>query len=120
MSAGAENVDGLLGALERAAAPRAPRWIVAEVSRNWPPTSPGSLTIAQRLEKVLATNEARGYRLHSWRLTSAVVEDDHGRQGLVETIVAVFERAPTITLDHGPQPARDPNPTEPVQYLDRY
>lgn len=97
----------------RAEAPRPASWIVAEVSRNWPETSPGSLTLSARFEQVLATNQARGYRLHSWRMTSTAVEDAYNRPGIVETIVAVFEPARSPAT-------RDPRPTEPVAYFDRY
>lgn len=93
------------GARALEAAPAPSRWIVAEVSRNWPPTSPGSLPLSARFEQVLATNQARGYRLHSWRMTSTAVEDAYNRPGIVETIVAVFEPAPRITRDPVPTTA---------------
>jgi hypothetical protein len=60
--------------------------IVAEISKNWNEAATPD-TLSQRFERVIAVNEARGFRLHSWRL-SRVVEPE----GTInETIVAVFE-----------------------------
>lgn len=67
------------------------RIVVAEVSCGWPkhPDEPKDI-LSQRFEAVIAVNEQRGYKLESWKLTSAVVSDpDHGVH-LHETIIAVF------------------------------
>lgn len=67
-----------------------PRFIVAEVSKIWGSSSPPVDTLATRFDRVIEVNRARGYELHSWKLTSVVtgpVEDPI----ITETIVAVFE-----------------------------
>jgi hypothetical protein len=67
--------------------------IVAEVSKVWrgrrdphAPLHPLEL-LSGRFEHVIMNNRHRGYRLHSWKLASAVT----GVEELTETIVAVFE-----------------------------
>jgi hypothetical protein len=69
-----------------------PRTIVAEVSKTWKAAEfgrqapPPEECLGGRFELVVATNEARGYRLASWRFSQVFTGD-----ALVETIVAVFE-----------------------------
>jgi hypothetical protein len=63
-----------------------PRFIVGEISKNWPEESDG--LISERFEKMIHYNELRGYRLHSWALDRIGDWDD----GVMnETIIAVFE-----------------------------
>jgi hypothetical protein len=68
------------------------RFIVAEVSKNWKDgqeLTPGSGLLAQQFERVIAVNEARGYRLVEWRLHRLMT----GPNEMNETIIALFERA---------------------------
>ncbi len=67
--------------------PERPRFIVAEITKNWPAVHRGEL-VSQQLERVIQINAERGYRLHSWRYAKVVIS--HG-DGFCETIVAVFE-----------------------------
>jgi len=68
------------------------RFIVAEVSKNWPEEEPlegQRRLLAERFEDVINKNYARGYGLVDWRYDRIVGP----RKGcLNETIVAVFER----------------------------
>ncbi len=62
------------------------KYIVAEVSKNWPEIEPGLL--CQRFEKIIETNLARGWRILSFQLHRLMVEP--GKMN--ETIIAVFEK----------------------------
>jgi hypothetical protein len=62
-----------------------PRFLVAELSRNWPHGK--GLLLSQRFEAAIETNHRRGYKLHSWRLSR--INNANGE--LNETIIAVFE-----------------------------
>jgi len=77
-----------------------PPVIVAEVSKTYV-HSPDSVymrerveepmgTIGKRFEHVVAVNEARGYRLRDWKMTSIVFQVN-SIPLITETIVAVFE-----------------------------
>jgi hypothetical protein len=67
----------------------APRFIVAEVSKNWRAGLEDSpLLLSERLELVIARNFERGYRLHSFDLHRLFIPPD----GMNETVIAVFER----------------------------
>lgn len=75
-----------------------PQTIVAEVSQNYvdgvPTTRAGWPNgLAQRFELVIATNEARGYRLRDWKLSRVVSPTHFGSAvpNLNETIIAIFE-----------------------------
>jgi hypothetical protein len=62
------------------------RFIVAEVSKNWPEEQPRLL--GQLFEEVINTNWQRGYTLVSWKLHRFSPQS-----GLMnETIIAVFEQ----------------------------
>jgi hypothetical protein len=61
------------------------RFIVAEVSKNWPEEQPKLL--AQLFEEVINKNWARGYTLQSWKLHRWAPEPGK----LNETIIAIFE-----------------------------
>jgi len=77
---------------------RPPRFIVAEASKGYVDgvgVSPGLLS--QRFEKIINTNWARGYRLHSWEFSRIHGVDD-GHPFVNETIIAVFERLPTSPI----------------------
>lgn len=68
------------------------RFIVAEISKNWPEqyTEPGMpRLLAQRFEAVLNRNAARGYHLVDWRLDRLLNPSDASQ--LNETIIAIFE-----------------------------
>lgn len=67
-----------------------PRFIVAEVSKGWlGGTHAGELTlVSTRFEEVIQTNWLRGYKLHSWKLSTVITPDKECN----ETIIAVFER----------------------------
>lgn len=66
------------------------RFIVAEVSRNWP--GAGTL-LSERFEAMIEVNLLRGYTLHSWHLNRVETGAEiPGETVLNETIVAVFER----------------------------
>lgn len=72
--------------------------IVAEISKHW--TKPGDERegmLSARFEFVVRHNNERGYRLVDWKMTTLLIppnmtgKDAPG--GIVETIVAVFEKA---------------------------
>jgi hypothetical protein len=65
-----------------------PSQIVAEVAKTWSGERvAGDETISRMFERVIRVNAERGYRLHSWRMTSVAPS----RKLITETIVAVFE-----------------------------
>ena len=64
-----------------------PCMIVCEVAENWPSETDDQRFISQGFGEMIATNHARGYDLHSWRLDRCVIA---GR--INETIIAVFTR----------------------------
>ena len=87
------------------------RFIVAEISKNWPepameeafwgahpdaPRAPNGMRrlLAERFEEVINTNYARGYELKDWKY-SRLVTDDYPESGSSprynETIIALFE-----------------------------
>lgn len=75
------------------------KFIVAEMSKNWTDgvsNNGDQELIGEIFERVIAVNDKRGYRLHSFQLsqTATVSEDRDGckRDHLSETIVAVFEQ----------------------------
>jgi hypothetical protein len=66
-------------------------FIVAEVSKNWidgREVTPGSGLLAQQFERVINTNEQRGYELVSFQLHRMMTRPDE----LNETIIAVFKQ----------------------------
>lgn len=67
-------------------------FIVAEIHKGWP--SADTVLISQKFEHVIAVNQARGYRLHSFTHSSAIAPD---QQAQSETIVAVFQRQEATT-----------------------
>ena len=77
------------------------RFIVAEISKNWPdPKWAGVLDavrrkalLASRFEEVIAKNLERGYLLHSFQFHRLMT----GLERMNETIIAVFEK------EQGPQ-----------------
>ena len=89
---GGQAIDGQPGEIGMVA-----RFIVAEVSKNYPGTGfvysalPVAETLAGRFEQVINFNLDRGYRLHSWRFSQINTSDG----SLNETIVAVFEPVET-------------------------
>jgi len=67
-----------------------PRFIVAEVSKNWvggAELHPEKGLIAEQFEAVINTNAARGYRLVTFSLHRLMPRPDE----MNETIIAVFE-----------------------------
>jgi hypothetical protein len=62
------------------------RFIVAEVSKNWPQEQPKLL--AELFEEIINVNWDRGYKLVSWKLHRFTPEPNQ----LNETIIAVFEQ----------------------------
>lgn len=73
------------------------RFIVAEISKNWPEQHDERgmrRLLAERFEDVIDTNHERGYRLVDWKLDRFHWEQD-GETHLNETIVAVFELQPS-------------------------
>lgn len=66
------------------------RFIVAEVSKNWPIDRRDDEILSERFERVINHNLERGYLLHSWRIAATF---DQQRGVLNETIIAVFELA---------------------------
>jgi hypothetical protein len=68
-----------------------PEFIVAEVSTNWPKDWPVPRRdyLSGKFELIIAHNLAKGYRLHSFQVSQVAPEPGK----LVETIIAVFERA---------------------------
>ena len=63
--------------------------IVAEVSKNYVEGEPlNGLLLSAQFEKVIVTNDARGYRLRDWQLSRVF----HAPNIINETIIAVFER----------------------------
>lgn len=67
------------------------RFIVAEVSKNWPeePLDGQPRYLAQRFEKVINDNWQRGYRLVDWKFSRLLSQSQNH---VNETIVAVFEQ----------------------------
>jgi hypothetical protein len=69
--------------------PAPPKYIVAEVSRNWNLEDPDlSPTLGERFEEVLSVNLRRGYVLQEFRMTAVMTSSTM----LTETIIAVFMR----------------------------
>ncbi len=64
------------------------RFIVAEVSKNWPDPDAQPDVLAMRFEIIVNSNWERGYRLISFTLSQVVARPGQ----LNETIIAVFER----------------------------
>jgi hypothetical protein len=62
------------------------KFIVAEITKNWTIESGVTNLISQQLERVINTNDARGYKLIHWLITSAAINGV-----LTETIIAIFE-----------------------------
>ena len=69
-------------------------FVVREVNAQWPIDFPWDATdlVTGKLEALIADMWAQGYKLHSWQLRQYVPPDSPSVQ-LVETIVAVFEKA---------------------------
>lgn len=63
-----------------------PKFIVAEVTKNWTPETPVSDLLSQRFELVINTNFQRGYKLIDWK-----VSQTSNQNVLTETIIAIFE-----------------------------
>lgn len=78
-------------------------YIVGEATANWKMGEPYDVdrAIGRQFHRLLAINLARGYALHSWRLTSALVGPGH----LCETVVAVFVHVETATRLGHPVPS---------------
>lgn len=75
----------------RALAEHAAPFIVGEVSKNWPEGAGEQAfprLLSERFEVVIETNRRRGYKLHSWALNTTP-----SASGVIETIIAVFQRA---------------------------
>ena len=88
----------------------AQRFIVAEISKNWPEPAmeeafwgahpdaeraPNGMRrlLSERFEEVIERNWSRGYRLQSWKYSRLIsAHPHHGSEHYNETIVAVFER----------------------------
>ncbi len=64
-----------------------PRFIVAEVSKNWPDQSSAPDILAERFEVIVNSNWERGYRLVSFTHNQVMTGTDR----MNETIIAVFE-----------------------------
>jgi hypothetical protein len=70
-----------------------PRFIVAEVSKNWiagAELHPERGLLAEQFERVINTNATRGYHLVTFSLHRLMTRADQ----LNETIIAVFEETP--------------------------
>ena len=71
--------------------------IVAEISKNYIDGEPVvEAFLAEHFEEVILRNHARGYRLHSWKLSRVVVHEGSIEGSITEvneTIIAVFEKA---------------------------
>lgn len=68
------------------------KMIVAEITKNWPWSEGVDPTLlSQRFEQVIEVNDKRGFRLNSWRLSCLHVPAGRKPEGIVETIIAVFE-----------------------------
>jgi hypothetical protein len=80
-----------------------PAMIVAQVTVNYPRQD--DVTVAGRFERVLIENARRGYRLHSWRMSSVACTAASSLGTpvgqIVDQIVAVFE----LDLDGSPNTA---------------
>jgi hypothetical protein len=74
-----------------------PRMIVAEISVNWT-NEQGGPPISTRFEEMIAIQEDRGYRLHSFTLHQLLAAPDR----MTETIIAVFERVTVIGVPPEP------------------
>lgn len=74
---------------------KSPRTIVGEVSKTWSggvSLSGDQEPIASSFERMIATNEGRGYELRSWQLQVTLTAAPPVPV-MVETIVAVFRRS---------------------------
>jgi hypothetical protein len=70
---------------------RPTRFVVAEVSKNWPEgEGDEGPPLSYLFEEVIEHNLRRRYRLHSFQLHRLMT----GPNSLNETIIAVFERQP--------------------------
>lgn len=74
--------------------------IVAEVTKNWVEgEEPSTPILCQRFEEIIRFNNARGYRLHDWKMTTLYkpaakdVDGERTPNCMTETIVAIFEKA---------------------------
>lgn len=66
------------------------RRIVAEINCNWPRELDTAL-ISQKFELAIKKNADRGFALESWHMTTTLIPETTGyRQGMNETIIAVF------------------------------
>lgn len=67
-----------------------PRFIVAEVSKNWVRDNEATIPwlLSQQFEQIVNVNYGRGYRLHSFTLHRLALSPDE----MNETIIAVFEK----------------------------
>lgn len=63
------------------------KFIVAEVSKNWPDDADPTI-LCQRFEHIINVNWHRGYKLHSYTLHQLITAPGH----MNETIIAVFEK----------------------------
>lgn len=71
-----------------------PRTFVAEVSRNWADGDVRKDLISERFERVINVNHGRGYRLKEWQFRATWIPGSLSTVAcLIETIVAIFERA---------------------------
>jgi len=62
------------------------RFIVAEITKNWTPSTPAADLLSQRFEAVINVNLDRGYKLIDWKI-STVTDGTI----VIETIIAIFE-----------------------------
>lgn len=65
------------------------KYIVAEISKNWPTNPADPEILSKKFEKVINVNLERNYVLKDWKLSRFVTDSDGG---INETIIAVFER----------------------------
>jgi hypothetical protein len=63
------------------------RFIVAEITKNWTPSTPAVDLLSQRFETVINVNLERGYKLVDWKIST--VTDG---TVVIETIIAIFEK----------------------------
>jgi len=62
------------------------KFIVAEVTKNWPSGTPVNNLLSQQFETVINVNVQRGYKLIDWKINVSSHPDL-----LTETIIAIFE-----------------------------
>lgn len=79
------------------------KFIVAEITKNWTNQTPATELLSQKLEMVINTNDARGYKLVDWKISQVI----YGNV-FTETIIAIFQAKEWLPIDKEKLPADGP------------